>query len=101
MPSVPPKLGASLLEATQARDIDEALSKMYAEYLALKLKDLQATTRQFEEKWDMSFQEFKQSLREETLPKDSYDFDTERDFWKWEEAETLKAHYGQLRQEWT
>ena len=100
MPSVPPKLGASLLEATQARDIDEALSKMYAEYLALKLKDLQATTRQFEEKWDMSFQEFKQSLREETLPKDSY-FDTERDFWKWEEAETLKAHYGQLRQEWT
>lgn len=101
MATVPPKLGASLLKATQARDIDEALSKMYAEYLALKTKDLQQKVRQFEEKWGMSFQEFKQALQEDTLPKDAHDFDTERDFWEWEEAETLKTHYEQLHQEWT
>ena len=32
---------------------------------------------------------------------DSYEFDTERDFWEWEEAETLKSHYEALQEQWT
>ncbi len=28
-------------------------------------------------------------------------FSVEQDFWEWEEAETLKAHYQEVQAEWT
>lgn len=41
----------------------------------------------------MEFSTFKRRLAEDDLPEDAYSYDVEQDFWKWEEAETLKAHY--------
>ena len=49
----------------------------------------------------MEFSTFKHRLAEDDLPKDAYSYDVEQDFWKWEEAETLKAHYRQVQAEWT
>jgi hypothetical protein len=48
----------------------------------------------------MDFSEFKSCFKEGTLKADSYKFDTEQDFWQWEEAETLKSHYETLQKQW-
>ena len=49
----------------------------------------------------MEFPAFKRRLAEDDLPDNAYSYDVEQDFWKWEEAETLKAHYQQVQSEWT
>jgi len=49
----------------------------------------------------MDFAEFKGRLEKGALETDGYAFDTERDFWEWEEAETLRDHYERLRVQWT
>ena len=55
----------------------------------------------FQKKWDMSFEEFSRHFKEGTLKEDAYSFDTEKDFWQWEEAETLKEHYEEIKGQWT
>jgi hypothetical protein len=41
-------------------------------------------------KWGMEFDDFQKRFRNGTLKKDTYAFETEQDFWGWEEAESLK-----------
>jgi hypothetical protein len=48
----------------------------------------------------MNFETFKNKMKEGIPKKDSYSFEVEQDFWKWEEAETLKQHYENLKREW-
>ncbi len=48
----------------------------------------------------MEFSTFKRRLAEDDLPDDGYSHDVEQDFWEWEEAETLKAHYQTVQAEW-
>ena len=100
MLTVSPRLGEFLVKTTGAKDIDSALQKVFSDYLELKLRSLQEITEKFRSKWGMSFDEFKQKLKAGTLEKDSYSFDVEQDFWRWEEAETLKNHYEALKEEW-
>lgn len=66
----------------------------------LKIKSLQETITKFESKWELSFEEFKKKINDKTLKKDTYSFHVEQDFWLWEEAETLKKHYGSVKMEW-
>lgn len=101
MPTFSPDTGAHLLKATRSNDLDEAFEKVFSEYLELKIAQLEEKTGQFEEKWDMPFSTFKQRLAEDDLPGDAYEYDVEQDFWQWEEAETLKAHYEKVQDEWT
>jgi len=101
MPAISPKLGEMLLKATGARDIDDAFHKVLSGYLELKLKSLTETIDQFQTKWRMGFDEFRERLGAGTLEKDSYSFNVEKDFWQWEETETLKSHYEALREQWT
>ena len=93
--------GTHLLKATRSQDLDEAFEKVFSEYLSLKIDNLRETTDRLEEKWGMEFSTFKRRLAEDDLPEDAYSYDVEQDFWKWEEAETLKAHYRQVQAEWT
>jgi hypothetical protein len=101
MPTLSPDVGAHLLKATRSRDLDEAFEKVLTEYLELKVDALEQTTDRLEERWGMSFSEFKRRLGENDLPEDAYTQEVEEDFWEWEEAETLKAHYEQVQKEWT
>ena len=101
MPVMTPKLGEVLIKATHSKDIDDALNKIFSEYLELKLKTLLETIDGFQKKWGMSFEEFKRHFKEGTLKEDAYSFDTEKDFWQWEEAETLKEHYEEIKGQWT
>jgi hypothetical protein len=93
MPVMSPKLGEILVKATHSKDIDDALSRIFSEYLELKLNNLQKTIEEFETKWSLNFEDFKKNFKEKTLKEDSFSFSTEKDFWEWEEAETLKKHY--------
>ena len=101
MPALSPDVRAHLLKATRSRDLDEAVETVLTEYLELKIVALQQTTDRLEEKWGSSFSEFKRRFSENDLPVDAYTQEVEEDFWDWEEAETLKAHYQQVQKEWT
>lgn len=101
MPAISPKLGEFLIKATRSKDIDDAFRRVFSDYLALKLETFTETIEAFTKRWGMSFDEFKKHFKEGSLKKDSYSFDTEQDFWEWEEAETLKKHYETLIKQWT
>jgi AraC-like DNA-binding protein len=100
MPVMSPKLGEALVKATHSKDIDDALNKIFSEYLSLKLEALQKTVERLQRKWNMSFEEFKRHFKDGTLKKDTYSFSTEKDYWQWEEAETLKKHYEKIKKQW-
>ncbi len=100
MPAISPKLGEFLVKTTKAKDLDDAFQKVLRDYMELKLKDLQETISKYENKWKLSFEEFKKKVKNETLEKDAFSFSAEQDFWSWEEAETLKQHYETLKNEW-
>jgi hypothetical protein len=100
MPAVSTRLGKFLVKTTGAKDIDNALELVFTDYLELKLKNLEEIIKNFQTKWGMSFETFKNKMKEGIPKKDSYSFEVEQDFWKWEEAETLKQHYETLKREW-
>ena len=100
MPAISPKLGEFLVKTTGSKDIDGALRKVFLDYLELKLKSLNEIIGDLQKKWGMNFDEFKKNLKTGTLRKDAYAFDTEKDIWRWEEAETLKKHYEEIRNQW-
>lgn len=64
--------------------------------MELKLKNLEEIISKFETKWKVNFEAFKKKTKEGVFGKDAYSFSVEQDFWQWEEAETLKKHYGFL-----
>jgi hypothetical protein len=100
MPVMTPRLSEVLIKTTHSKDIDDAFNKIFSEYLELKLKTLLETNDGFKNKWGMSFEEFKQHLKEGTLKEDTYSFGTEKDFWQWEEDETLRKHYDEIKGQW-
>jgi hypothetical protein len=64
MPVMSPKLSEALVKTTLSKDIDDALNKIFSEYLELKLKRLQQTIEEFEKKWNLSFEKFKRRIKE-------------------------------------
>ena len=101
MQAISPKLGEFLVKATRSKDIDDAFRRVFSDYLALKIASLAETSESFKRKWGMDFDEFQRDFKDGALKKDTYAFETERDFWEWEEAETLKRHYKTLAEQWT
>ncbi|MEK6739214.1 MAG: hypothetical protein AABY74_11180 [Planctomycetota bacterium] len=95
-----PKLGEALVKTTHSKDINDALNKIFSEYLELKLGALQEAVEGFQRKWGMGYEEFKRNFKEGTLKEDGYSFSAEKDFWLWEEAETLKKHYEEIKSQW-
>jgi hypothetical protein len=45
----------------------------------------------------MSFAEFSQRCRDNTLDGDAYSWEIEQEFWDWEQAVTLLEHYKSLQ----
>ena len=101
MPCFSPEVGAHLLKATRSQDLDAAFETVFSEYLSLKIDSLERSIKRKEEKWGMEFSIFKRRLAEDDLPGEADSYRVEQDFWEWEEAETLKAHYQEVQAEWT
>lgn len=100
MSTISARLGEFLVKTTGTSDIDNALHKVFADYLELKLANLNGTIAKSRLKWGMGFEEFKAGMKAGTLAKDAFSHEVEKDFWEWEEAETLKKHYETLKEEW-
>ncbi len=98
MPVLSPRLSEILVKTTHSRGVDDALNKVFTEYLELKLLNLNETISRFQKKWDMSFDEFKGHMKGKS--EDTYSYETESDFWEWEEAETQKKHFSIIREQW-
>ena len=100
MIALSPRLGELYTQAAQTPDLEAALWKVLSGYLDLKLDELGERITEFERKWDTSFEEFSQRCQEESLEKDTYSYEVEKDFWEWEKAFTLRRHYEALRAQW-
>ncbi len=93
-----PRSGRLLTTIAETPDFEAALQKVLSEYLDLKIAHLQQQIQAFETKWGMSFSEFAERCETGTLGQDVYDYEVEKDFWDWEKAVTLLAHYQKLRE---
>jgi len=100
MPVLTAKLSEALVKATFARDVNDAFNKVFSEYLVLKLNQLQQIIDGLQKKWGTDFKEFKKKINENKLSQDTFSYDVEKDFWQWEEAETLKEHYNDIKSQW-
>lgn len=99
--TVSPRLGALLAQLAETPDLETALWKVLSEYIDLKVRFLRQRIQAFESKWGMPFAEFAARGEAGTLGRDAYSYEVERDFWEWEQAETLLHHYEALQARWT
>jgi hypothetical protein len=97
MVAISPRLGELLTRATQTPDLGTALWKVVSEYVDMKIASLSETIAQYERKWNMPFDEFSRRCQDGTLGQDAYAWNTEQDFWAWEQAVTLLKHYEASR----
>ena len=66
---------------------DVALHLAIKDLLRLKLKEAERQRKGFEERYQMSFEAFKQAWHEGRIA-DKHAYETERDYWEWEAAVT-------------
>jgi len=95
-----PRAGLLLTKIADTPDLETALWKVLHDYTTLKIQQLAQQIKAFEQKWGMSFEEFSQRCEEGTLGQDPYAYEVESDFWEWEKAMTLLAHYEALQARW-
>lgn len=100
MPVMTAKLSEALVKATLARDINDAFNRVFTEYLDLKLNQLEQSIKAFQKKWGSTFEGFKKNIQHNLLNEDTHSYTVENDFWQWEEAETLKEHYSDIKSQW-
>ncbi|MGI9861844.1 hypothetical protein SDD30_10755 [Moorella naiadis] len=98
--AISPRFSSLLLETTHAHDMDEALYKLFSEFLDLKITNLKERQQELQKKWGMSFQAFSRQIKDNSLPKDAFSYEVEKDYWDWEEIETLLKHYQGLKDKW-
>ena len=93
MIAISPKMGEFLTKVTQTPDLEAALWQVFKDYVDLKIKSLRETIDTYEQKWGMSFDEFSNRMKDESLDRSSYEWEVEQDYWEWERAETLLHQY--------
>jgi len=93
-------MGEFLIKATQTADLETALRQILREYFLLKLKELDKGLEKFENKWEMTFDQFQEKCEKREIDKDIFSYEVEKDFWVWEKAETLKRQYQELKLRW-
>ena len=93
-------MGKFLIKATQTADLETALRQILREYFLLKLKELDKELEKFENKWEMTFDQFKEKCEKREIDKDIFSYEVEKDFWDWEKAETIKRQYQEFKLQW-
>jgi len=100
MALISPRLGEILIKTTHSNNFEDAFHKIFSDYLELKLKSLKEKSKQFQTKWKLDFEEFKKKTKEGGLAEQPFSYDVEKDFWEWEESESLIHHYQDLKNQW-
>lgn len=92
--SVSKKTAKLLKDVTGEPRLDSAVRMTVKDALKHRLKAIDRKIREFREKYDMSFEEFKKAWEEDEI-KDKYSYDVEKDFWEWEGLVTRKEKIEQ------
>lgn len=100
MITISPQIGEFLISVTHISDIDAALKKVLTEYIELKIADMVEKKKKYESKWNMTFKEFKEACKNNTLKADAFSCEVEKDFWEWEGLESLFNYYENIRSRW-
>ena len=95
---LPTRISQVLVEATNEPRVDIALNIVINDFLERRLEEAIKKIDAFEDKWAMSFDEFKERCGHDELPdkRDPYSWEVEEDFRDWEAAGTLKKHYSRI-----
>lgn len=76
-----------LTDLTGEPRLEVALYLAVKDLVRLKLKEAEAQRKQFEKRYRMSFEAFKQAWDEGRIA-DRHAYEVERDYWEWEAAVT-------------
>lgn len=98
--SVSPRIGVVLSEVTETPDLETAMWQVLTEYIDLKSWALLERIYEFEARWGMTFVDFAERMKADQLGQDPYAYEVERAYWEWEEIETLRKHYEDVRVRW-
>lgn len=85
-----------LVKLTNQNSIDLALTVLVQDLIRLRLKEVAEAKRAFEQKYNMTFDEFKSKWQAGLLP-DRHGYEIERDYWEWEGAVTNETSLHELR----
>ncbi len=99
---LPPKFTRALAEVTNETRPDVALEMIIKDYAKMRLNGSIEKIKDFEKKWGMEFDEFKEKCKSNSLPdeKDPYSWEVEKDYRDWESFITLKSHYEEILERW-
>jgi len=87
-----------LVDLTGETRFDVALHVATKDLVRLKLKEAEEQRKQFEDRYQMDFEAFKQAWSEgRILNKHSYE--VERDYWEWEAAVTDERRLREMLEE--
>ena len=78
-----------LKDVTGESHLDSAVRITVRDALKHRLERVEEEIEEFEEKYGMSFEEFKQKWNSDEI-EDRYSYDVESDFWEWEGLVTRK-----------
>jgi len=84
-----------LTDLTGEARLDVALHLATRELVWLKLKEMAKPIEQFEQRYQMDFDQFKQAWDENQVA-DKHSYEVERDYWEWEAAMTNRARLQEI-----
>jgi hypothetical protein len=89
-------LSQVLIKLTNQKSIDLALAVLVQDLIRLRLKEVAEARRAFEQKYSMTFEEFKEKWQAGLLL-DRHAYEIEKDYWEWEGAVTNETSLQDLR----
>ena len=94
---IPKPLQQLFIELTQEPRFDLALYLAARDLLRLRIEQVRARKRSFEERYGMSFEDFRQAWESGKIA-GRYSYEVERDYWEWEAAVTDEARLEELQE---
>ena len=78
-----PSVVKLLLEITGSSDLNVAVKEISKDAIEHRLEKIESEIRKFEEKYGMTFEEFKRAWEEGKI-ENKHSYEVEKDFWEWE-----------------
>lgn len=94
---IPDNFAQTLLQITQEAGLSQAIVKLAVAYASLQAEKWATIDIRFQEKWQMSFNEFE--IKSKAMP-NGFEFETEQEYYDWEDAVSMKQYYENLLSQW-
>ena len=78
-----PSVVKLLLEITGSSDLNVAVKEISKDAIEHRLEKIESEIRKFEEKYGMTFEEFKRAWEKGEI-ENKHSYEVEKDFWEWE-----------------